>query len=129
MRCIKCGAEMPDNSKFCPNCGEIVDVNIENIGDTRNINYENAKNEPNGLSVTSLILGIASFVCIIINIYLALLCSILAIVFGAIGRKKGAKGIGTAGMVTGIVATGINVVIIFLAFIMVFYAFGAVTGI
>lgn len=128
MRCIKCGAEMPDNSKFCPNCGEIVDVNIENIGETRNINYENAKNEPNGLSVTSLILGIASFVCIIINIYLALLCSILAIVFGAIGRKKGAKGIGTAGMVTGIVATGINVVIIFLAFIMVFYAFGAVTG-
>ena len=129
MRCIKCGAEMPDNSKFCPNCGEIVDVNIENIGDTRNINYANVKNEPNGLSVTSLILGIASFVCIIINIYLALLCSILAIVFGAIGRKKGAKGIGTAGMVTGIVATGINVVIIFLAFIMVFYAFGAVTGI
>lgn len=128
MRCIKCGAEMPDNSKFCPNCGEIVDVNIENIGDTRNINYANVKNEPNGLSVTSLILGIASFVCIIINIYLALLCSILAIVFGAIGRKKGAKGIGTAGMVTGIVATGINVVIIFLAFIMVFYAFGAVTG-
>ena len=129
MRCIKCGAEMPDNSKFCPNCGEIVDDKIENIGETRNINYENAKNEPNGLSVTSLILGIASFVCIIINIYLALLCSILAIVFGAIGRKKGAKGIGTAGMVTGIVATGINVVIIFLAFIMVFYAFGAVTGI
>ena len=69
MRCIKCGAEMPDNSKFCPNCGEIVDVNIENIGDTRNINYANVKNEPNGLSVTSLILGIASFVCIIINIY------------------------------------------------------------
>ena len=129
MRCIKCGAEMPDNSKFCPNCGEIVDVNIENIGDTRNINYANVKNEPNGLSVTSLILGIASFVCIIINIYLALLCSILAIVFGAIGRKKGAKGIGTAGMVTGIVATGINIVIIFLAFIMVFYAIGAVTGI
>ena len=128
MRCIKCGAEMPDNSKFCPNCGEVVDTKIENIGETRNINYENAKNEPNGLSVTSLILGIASFVCIIINIYLALLCSILAIVFGAIGRKKGAKGIGTAGMVTGIVATGINVVIIFLAFIMVFYAFGAVTG-
>lgn len=71
--------------------------------------------EKKGLSITSLILGIASFIFMFINTWVALLCSILAIVFGAIGRKKGAKGMGTAGLVLGIVAAVITVILIIVA--------------
>lgn len=103
--------------------------NVENKETAKKVETNAAKEpEQNGLSITSLILGIASFVCMVINTWLALLCSILAIIFGAIGRKKGAKGVGTAGMVLGIVATVIVVILIIFAFSLIFSATSAIMG-
>ena len=105
---------------------QILEVNYQNNEESRaySENIRNLQNqqEDKGLSITSLILGIACFVCIAVNTFLALLCSILAIVFGAIGRKKGAKGLGTAGMILGIIGTVVIVIIIILAFAIVFSA-------
>lgn len=106
---------------------QVLEVNYQNNEESRayteNIKKMSNQQEDKGLSITALVLGIASFVCIAVNTFLALLCSILAIVFGAIGRKKGAKGLGTAGMILGIIGTVVIVLIIILAFVIAFSAF------
>ena len=59
--------------------------------------------EKKGLSIASMVLGIISVVLFCIW-YISLPCSILAIIFGIVGRKKGGKGMAIAGLVLGIIA-------------------------
>lgn len=59
---------------------------------------EENKEESKGMSIAALILGIVSLVMLCIW-YISIPCSILAIIFGILGRKKGGKGMGTAGLV------------------------------
>ena len=128
MKCPKCGTELPDDAKICTNCGKNLSGEVltsdgiskeewktQNYATKQIINEEN-----NGYSVTSLVLGLASIVCFFMNWLLAIICSITAIIFGAIGRKKAAKGMGTAGMVIGIIVTAL-IVILFI-FTMIFAA-------
>lgn len=78
------------------------------------IKQEAPVQESKGLSIASMVLGIISVVLFCIW-YLSIPCAILAIIFGIIGRKKGAKGMATAGLVLGIIALAILVVIYILA--------------
>ena len=53
--------------------------------------------EKKGMSITSMVLGLVGL------LVAALPCGILAIIFAALGRKKGGKGFATAGLVLGII--------------------------
>lgn len=77
-------------------------------------NTTTAHEEKKGFSIASMILGIVSIVGYCINGYLVLICAILAIVFGVIGKKKGGKGMAKAGFILGIIALSIYVLIILL---------------
>ena len=65
--------------------------------------------EQKGLSIASMVLGIISLVLFCLW-YVSIPCAILAIIFAVIGRKKGGKGMATAGLVTGIIAISLLLV-------------------
>ena len=79
-----------------------------------NKTVETPVQESKGLSIASMVLGIISVVLFCIW-YISVPCAILAIIFGIIGKKKGAKGMATAGLVLGIVALAILAIIYLLA--------------
>lgn len=135
MICPVCKKEIDESNKFCPECGaklvqdenkvkEAEVINTKELNNNENTN-DAVNQEQNGLSITSLILSIAALVCMFLNSFLSLVCSILAIIFGAVGRKKGSKGIGTAGMIIGIIALVIEIIILIFAMLVVFFAIGA----
>lgn len=59
--------------------------------------------EKKGLSIASMVLGIISVVLFCFA-YISIPCSILAIIFGFVGKNKGGKGMAIAGIVLGIIA-------------------------
>lgn len=69
-------------------------------------NKEEVVVENKGFSIASMVLGIISIVLFCIW-YLSIPCAILAIIFGIVGMKKGAKGMAVAGLVLGIIAVAI----------------------
>ena len=71
-------------------------------------------NESKGLSIASMVLGIVSLVMLCIW-YVSIPCAILAIIFAIIGRKKGGKGMATAGLVLGIIALAFDILIVIFA--------------
>lgn len=71
-------------------------------------------NESKGLSIASMVLGIVSVVMLCVY-YISIPSAILAIIFAIIGRKKGGKGMATAGLVLGIIALVIDIVIVVMA--------------
>lgn len=79
-----------------------------------NLNTTTAPEEKKGLSVAAMILGIISLVFFCVW-YLSIPCAIIAIVLGVLGRKKGGKGMATAGIVLGIIAIILVVLILVLA--------------
>lgn len=68
--------------------------------------------EKPGLSIASLILGIAAIICVFEHGILNFVCAVLAIIFGAIGRKKGGKGMGTTGIILGIISLTLFFIIV-----------------
>ena len=80
---------------------------------TQNTN-NTPEEEKKGFSVASLVLGILSLVLFCFW-YISLPCAIIAIILGAIGRKKGGKGMGTAGIVLGIISIVLIIIILALA--------------
>ena len=75
---------------------EVIDTNVKQA--------EVVNEEKTGLSVAALVLGIVAILCIFEHGMLNFISALLAIIFGAIGRKKGGKTMGTVGMVLGIIS-------------------------
>ena len=73
----------------------------------------NPVGEKKGLSIASMVLGIVAvvFTCIW---WISIPCSILAIIFGIIGKKKGGKGMAKAGFILGIIAIALYVLLVIL---------------
>ena len=61
------------------------------------------KVERKGFNITSMILGIISVVCVCWW-YVSVPCAIIAIIFSIAGRRDAGKGMGTAGLILGIIA-------------------------
>lgn len=78
--------------------------------------------EKKGFSITSMVLGIVSIVFCCVT-YISVPCAILAIIFGVIGKKRGAKGMATAGFVLGIVTLSLGVLFMLSIFSIVMTAF------
>lgn len=76
---------------------------------------ENEATEKKGLSIAAMVLGIISIVAFCWT-WPAIICAILAIIFGIVGKKKGGAGMAKAGLVCGIVGLSLQAaLIIFLA--------------
>lgn len=76
--------------------------------------YAVARQPKNGMSIASLVLGILACVSFFI-FFFSIPMGILAIIFGFIGRSKGSKGMGLAGIILGSVAIVLTVVVIGIA--------------
>ena len=133
-KCIYCGAELEDSVRFCPYCGKPAEKEEENAGQAEERqNFENNYNYSfrgimgglplprpryNGMAIASLVLGIVG---IFFNaFYMA--PSILAIVFGILGRNQIKKdpaqkgmGMAVAGLILGIVFLALYVLLIILS--------------
>lgn len=127
MKCENCGSEIEENVKFCSNCGAEIKAEVkEDIKEEKQVpvvqttvkQAEIVQEEKTGFSIASLILGIVAILCIFEHGALNFICGILAIIFGIIGRKQGAKGIGTTGMILGIASLVLLVIVII--FLMIF---------
>ena len=69
------------------------------------------KTERKGFNITSMILGIIAVACSCWW-YISIPCSIIAIIFAVAGKKDAGKGMGTAGLVLGIVALALYVLML-----------------
>lgn len=83
---------------------------------------EEKKVEKKGFSITSMVLGIVSIVFCCVS-YISIPCAILAIIFGVLGKKRGAKGMATTGFVLGIVTLSLCVLFMLSIFSIVMTAF------
>ena len=81
------------------------------------------QNSGKGFCIAALILGIGGIVGILVVPFLSFVASLLAVIFGAKGRKKTAaalgkaNGMGTAGLVLGIVGMVLDVLLVIFAII------------
>ena len=79
---------------------------------------EKPQQRTNGFAVASLVLGIVGLV-LTITVVLGLICDVLAVVFGALGRTRARDGaengsLATAGMILGLVGLGLLLALVIL---------------
>lgn len=74
--------------------------------------------EKKGFSIASMVLGIIALIRVHVW-YIAIPCSILAIVFSIVGKKKGGRGMATAGLVLGIIAIVLTAIIYIIGAILI----------
>lgn len=90
---------------------------VQNNSVQENISAQNttsaAPAEKKDFSIASMVLGIVALVCCCIW-YISIPCSVLAIIFAVVGKKKGGKGMATAGLVLGIISITLYVLLIIL---------------
>lgn len=134
MICPNCGREIPDESLFCGECGADLNQFAQAqqfqqpqepiVEPTVEMKNEPVKNDPNGsntMSLISLILGIVGVILLFFVPVLAVALSIAAIILGLMGRKIGARSMGTAGLVLGIIVVAIvAAILIFFVATMIF---------
>ena len=113
MYCTQCGAENPEGNKICSKCGAALTAAA----------YPQDAAQPTIIATRTSGMATASLVLGIIGIFFGL-CSILAIIFGAIALSQinknpalQGKGQAVAGLVLGIVFLVLGVLIILLLII------------
>jgi len=145
MFCKNCGAQQPDNSKFCTSCGSSIAAAQQPIQQpvqsapqqqfsqaqqsqqqfSQPIVAQQMTQAGDGEATTSLICGIAGLVLCWIPI-IGLILNILAIVFARKAKGKGSIGAkATIGMVLGIVAI---VIVVFWTIITVVTCIGSLAS-
>ncbi len=108
---------------------ETIDTNQETVKDNKNdstINNKEDINDPNGtddkkgLAIASMILGIVSLV-MFCAWGISIICAILALIFGIIGRKSSEKGMANTGIITAIIQFSLSIlaIICFVIFIII----------
>ena len=72
---------------------------------------EAPKVERKGFNITSMILGIIAVVCVCWW-YVSVPCAIIAIIFAIAGKHDAGKGMGTTGLILGIIALALYVLLL-----------------
>lgn len=108
MFCNKCGANLPDGTTFCPNCGAPMQNGYQQNGYQQN-GYQQPVSQPGkGLAIAGMILGIISFFCF------PAITGALGIIFGAVAKSKGYRGgMATAGIVCGVIGIVLWLIMLF----------------
>ncbi len=84
------------------------------------VNPTPAYSEKSGLSITSMIIGIVALMIVCIP-FAGPLVGIVGLMFGVIGRKKGARGMALTGIITSSIAIGLGVLYIVVPIIIAFF--------
>ena len=88
MFCTKCGKKIEEGNSFCTNCGQSKDVN--NSVNTMKENNIPQKNNPSGVVIAALVIGIISIVLSFVIGPLVIPLSIVGFCLGIINKDKGA---------------------------------------
>ena len=122
--CPNCGTFSNDNENFCKNCGtkltdEIINQDVQQPQMQNNANNYQPKNSgTSGFAITSLVLGIVTWV---FGWFTLAIPGILGIIFGALAmgqckkNGKGGYGMAIAGLILSIIMVAIFFIIIIIA--------------
>lgn len=104
--CPNCNKEYDDDKAFCPDCGASLasseftgEYNPNNNLNQGSVNaYQKPMQENNGMSIASMVLGIIGFIAWCLPVA-GFPVTIIGIVLGVIGMKKGGRGMAIAGII------------------------------
>lgn len=116
MYCYNCGNEVDNGATFCSKCG--MRIMIQPTGYYYNAPEVPVVNKSKGFSIASMVLGFASTIAWFIPLF-GFPVTIVGLVLGINGKKKGGKGFAI---------TGIVLCIIFLVITSINSAIGAYNG-